>query len=203
MCALCFGGILRTGEALNAFRYDLLLPEDTYGTNQYALLAIAEPKIRFSAARHQSSKIDSCDLLRVLTLAFSDLSPNEKLWPMSGQTLRNRFKSILHSLGLTTIHPGMQSLDLASLRPGGATWLLQVTEQSELVRRRGRWVTAKVMEVYLQEVSAAKYLNCLDQFQKQRIFGLAYAFLGILTQGEHFWKAKIPDNMWFRIFSRT
>lgn len=68
MCALCFGGILRTGEALNAFRYDLLLPEDTYGTNQYALLAIAEPKTRFSAARHQSSKIDSSDLLRVLTL---------------------------------------------------------------------------------------------------------------------------------------
>ena len=203
MCALCFGGILRTGEALNAFRYDLLLPDDTYGTNQYALLAIAEPKTRFSAARHQSSKIDSSDLLRVLTLAFSELSPNEKLWPMSGQTLRNRFKSILHSLGLTTIHPGMQSLDLASLRPGGATWLLQVTEQSELVRRRGRWVTSKVMEVYLQEVSAARYLNCLDQFQKQRIFGLAYAFLSILTQCEHFSRAWIPDNMWFKIFSRT
>lgn len=122
---------------------------------------------------------------------------------MSGQTLRNRFKSILHSLGLTTIHPGMQSLDLASLRPGGATWLLQVTEQSELVRRRGRWVTSKIMEVYLQEVSAARYLNCLDQFQKQRIFGLAYAFLSILAQCEHFGRARIPDNMWFKIFSRT
>lgn len=71
MCALCFGGILRTGEALNAYRYDLLLPEDTYGTNHFALLAISEPKTRYSAARHQCSKIDSPDLLRVITLAFS------------------------------------------------------------------------------------------------------------------------------------
>ena len=116
----------------------------------------------YSAARHQCSKIDAPDLLRVLSVAFSRLAPRERLWPMSGQTLRLRFKAILTALNLTTVHPGMQSLDLASLRPGGATWLLQVTEQSELVRRRGRWVTAKVMEVYLQEMSAARYLNCLD-----------------------------------------
>ena len=203
MCALCFGGILRTGEALNAYRYDLLLPSDTYGTNSYALLAISEPKTRYSAARHQSSKIDSPDLLRVLTLAFGGLSSREKLWPMSGQTLRNRFKAILMALNLSYIHPGMQMLDLASLRPGGATWLLQVTEQSEIVRRRGRWVTTKVMEVYLQEVSAARYLNCLDAAQKEKVFGLAFGFLAILRQAESFVVAKIPSDIWFKVFCWT
>ncbi len=197
MCALCFGGILRTGEAPNAFRYDLLLPEDTHGTNRYALLSIAEPKTRYSAARHQSSKIDSADLIRVLSIAFAKLSPNEKLWPMSGQTLRNSFKAILTSLGLMTIHPGMQMLDLASLRPGGATWLLQATEQSELVRRRGRWVTSKVMEVYLQEVSAARYLSCLDESQKNKVFGVAFGFLQILQEAESFVAAKVKENIWF------
>ena len=201
--ALCFGGILRTGEVLNAFRYDLLLPQDTYGTNNFALLAISEPKTRYSAARRQCSKIDSPDLLRVLSVAFAGLSPRERLWPMSGQTLRLRFKAILSALNLTTVHPGMQPLDLASLRPGGATWLLQVTEQSELVRRRGRWVTAKVMEVYLQEVSAARYLNCLDDLQKQKLFGMAYAFPSILRQAESFIEASIPTTIWFKVFCWT
>ena len=200
MCALCFGGILRTGEALNAYRYDLLLPQDTYGTNHYALLAVSEPKTRYSAARHQSSKIDSPDLLRVITLAFADLPQNVKLWPMSGQTLRGRFKSILVALDLSRVHPGMQVMDLASLRPGGATWLLQATEQSELVRRRGRWVTAKVMEIYLQEVSAARYLNCLDVQQKHKVFTMAFGFLRILQQAESFVAAGISDSIWFRIF---
>ena len=203
MCALCFGGILRTGEALNAFRYDLLLPGDTYGTNPFALLAISEPKTRFSAARHQSSKIDSPDLLRVITIAFGNLSPREKLWPMSGQTLRNRFKSILQALGLLVIHPGMQMLDLASLRPGGATWMLQATEQSEVVRRRGRWVTAKVMEVYLQEVSAARYLNCLDDVQKMKVFNLAFGFMSILRKAEGLVAANIPTTIWFKIYCWT
>ena len=199
MCALCFGGVLRTGEALNACRYDLLLPEDTYGTNHYALIAISEPKTRFSAARHQPTKIDSPDLLRVITLAFSKLPPHAKLWPMSGQTLRGRFKSILSALGLGRVNPGMQVLDLASLRPGGATWLLQVTEQSEMVRRRGRWVTTKVMEVYLQEVSAARYLNGLDSEQKDKVFGMAYGFLSILQRAESFAMAKISEDLWFKI----
>ena len=199
MCALCFGGVLRTGEALSACRYDLLLPEDTYGTNHYALIAISEPKTRFSAARHQSTKIDSPDLLRVITLAFSKLPPHAKLWPMSGQTLRGRFKSILSALGLGRVNPGMQVLDLASLRPGGATWLLQVTEQSEMVRRRGRWVTTKVMEVYLQEVSAARYLNGLDSEQKDKVFGMAYGFLSILQRAESFAMAKISEDLWFKI----
>ena len=101
---------------------------------------------------------------------------------MSGQTLRGRFKSILNAPGLGKVHPGMQVLDLASLRPGGATWMLQATEQSEMVRRRGRWVTTKVMEVYLQEVSAARYLNCLDDDQKRKVFGMAHGFLRIYNK---------------------
>ena len=112
-------------------------------------------------------------------------------------------RQILTALNLTTVHPGMQSLDLASLRPGGATWLLQVTEQSELVRRRGRWVTAKVMEVYLQEMSAARYLNCLDDGQKAKLFGMAYGFQSILRQAESFVEAMIPVTIWFKVFCWT
>lgn len=122
---------------------------------------------------------------------------------MSGQTLRARFRAILSALKLDRVHPGMQQLELASLRPGGATWLLQATEQSELVRRRGRWVTAKVMEVYLQEVSAARFLNCMDDEQKQKVFGLAYGFLSVLGKAEGLFAAKIQGQIWFKIFCWT
>ena len=82
-------------------------------------------------------------------------------------------------------------------------WLLQATEQSEIVRRRGRWVTTKVVEVYLQEVSAARYLNCLDDSQKNKVFGLAFGFLSILQKAESFVAANIPTKNGFKIYSWT
>ena len=50
--SLTWGGLLRAGEAVNALRKDLLLPEHTRFTNKFVLLAISEPKTRFTGARH-------------------------------------------------------------------------------------------------------------------------------------------------------
>ena len=38
-----------------------------------------------------------------------------------------------------------------------ASWLFLTSEGSELTRRRGRWVTHKVMEVYAQEISSLQF----------------------------------------------
>ena len=78
--ALGWGAILRSGELLKAKRSDLVLPSDSGYFVTYALLAISEPKTRFTTARHQSAKLDIPDLLRVVELAFSDLKQNEFLW---------------------------------------------------------------------------------------------------------------------------
>ena len=199
--ALTWGGLLRAGEMTSAFRRDLLLPFDTDFTNKFALLAISEPKTRFIVARHQSAKVDAPDLLRVLDLAFRHLDAHEKLWPLSSQTLRNRFKTLLASLNLSGPCIGNhRTLDLGSLRPGGATWLLQSTEQSELVRRRGRWISAKVMEVYLQEVGTAQFMNALSKDQRQRVFGMAHGFISILSKAEHFHAAGVPPLAWYKMF---
>ena len=138
MFALCWGALLRVGEFLQATRKDLLLPCDTCFTNSFALLALKEPKTRFTAARHQCAKLDIPDLLRVVHLAFSRIAPYQKLWQKSGQTLRLRFKQVMSELGLGSVRLNHKTLDLGSLRPGGATWILQVTENSEFLRRRGR-----------------------------------------------------------------
>lgn len=169
-----------------------MLPFDTEFTNKFALLAISEPKTRFTVARHQSTKVDAPDLLRVIDLAFRDLDGREKLWPFSSQTLRNRFKALLNSLSLGG--------PVGSHSPGGATWLLQSTEQAELVRRRGRWISSKVMEVYLQEVGTAKFMNALNGEQRQKIFGMAHGFLSFLSKAEQFHAARVPPFLWYKMF---
>ena len=197
--ALLWGGVLRPGELLASKRSDLLLPSDTHNTNAFALLAIEEPKTRFSAARHQCAKIDSSDILQVLELCFSHLPLNRMLWPSSGQSLRARFRNLLAAIKLPV--SGHFALELSSLRPWAATWLLQVSENAELVRRRGRWLSSRVMEIYVQETSAARMMINLSQEQRTLIFTLAHNFLYILGRTTEFHNCPIPTKIWYRLLS--
>ena len=200
MLALTFGALLRVGEFIGAVRKDLLLPCDTNHTNAFALLALKEPKTRFTAARHQSAKLDIPDLLRVTHLAFSKLRPLQKLWPRSGQTLRLRFKQVMAELGIDeTIRLNGKTLDLGSLRPGGATWIQQ-TECGEFTRRRGRWLNQKVMEIYIQEISAFQFLAAVPLNSRQKIYSLCEIFPQVLLRAEEFWKAAIPTNVWYMLW---
>ena len=171
--ALAWGALLRIGEIFQAKRIDLVLPSDVGGTIQFALLRIMEPKTRYRAARHQTGKLEQPDLLEVIRVGFAHLLPHEPLWPLSGSTLRLRLTRILSALNLpskTGDRP--KPLSLASFRPGGATWLITVSESAELVRRRGRWISNKIMECYLQEVTSMTYLNEVDPHAKQLRSGL-------------------------------
>ena len=161
--ALFWRHTIRAGEALKSFRRDLLLPDDAFCSNSFCLLAIDEAKTRFSAARHQCAKIDAPDLMVVISIAFKKLLPNEHLWPWSSQTFRNRFKTLLTSLDIpTSVVNGCRPLDPGSLRP----WPLQATENSELVRRRGRWTSTKVLEIYLQETACVRFFAGLSKHQR-------------------------------------
>ena len=200
--ALGFGGLLRPGEIVAGTRNDLTLPVDSDHLVEFALYTIRDPKTRFTQARHQSSKIDSPDLVRVLDLCFAQLRPEQRLWPMSGQTFRVRFRQVLHALSLPTVTSnGMKPLDPGSLRAGGASFLLLSTEDSELVRRRGRWSNFKMMEIYVQEVTAVTYTKTLGPDAIQRITMAARAFPEVLQKAERMKAANIPVRAWYVIFS--
>ena len=202
--ALTWGAVLRIGETLKSKRKDLLLPEDFSEGSGYALLAIAEAKTRFSSARHQTAKLDVPDLVQVVSLAFRGLDPDNYLWPYSGSTLRLRFKSVLQALGLPSVAAnGVRPLDLGSLRAGGATWMLSVTENSELVRRRGRWLTGRIMEIYLQETSAIMYVTSLTYEQRTLVLQTAEVFLAVLKRAEQLVAAKLPSHTWYRIYCNS
>ena len=174
VCALCWGGLARVGEVLSARRAHLVLPEDVLEQNSAVHLSGMEPKTRFRAARHQCLKVDQPQLVNVIQLAFRGLGPNEKLWDMSASTMRARFDKLIHALGLQkNLVEGVKDFDLGSLRAGGATWLMQVTESPDLVRRRGRWITNRVMEIYAQEVGALLYLPRLPPRLKDNVFAWA------------------------------
>lgn len=40
-----------------------------------------------------------------------------------------------------------------------STWIIQSTEDGDLLQRRGRWANRKMMEIYVQEVSATLFLK--------------------------------------------
>ena len=71
--ALMWSGLLRP-----ATRGDLLLPSGDRAV-PLGLLAIKDPKTRFSNARHQSAKIDMPDMLKIVELFLAPLKVYERL----------------------------------------------------------------------------------------------------------------------------
>ena len=168
----------------------------------FALIRIKEPKTRFRAARHQAGKVEQPDLIAVIELGFGTLKKGDQLWPMSGATLRNRLNKVLEKLGLP-VRAGQKPkpLTLASLRPGEATWLITATESAELVRRRGRWASFRSMEIYLQEVVAATYLNDLHTDAKAKVLQAMEMFPEVLEVAASFHRAQFPSTTWAWFFS--
>ena len=200
--ALAWGGLLRIGEVLNARRSDLTLPKDIDFAVSFALLSIGEPKTRFRAARHQSVKVDHPDILEVLDLCYGRLPPSARLWPFSGQTLRSRFRQLCGALRLPC-SPGVgrPHLELASLRAGGASWMMLVSEDAERIRRRGRWLNSRVMEIYVQEVTALQFMPMQTADTKARIRVALESYKQVLQTAYFLSGIGVPPQHWFLLYS--
>ena len=200
--ALTWAGILRIGETIAATRGDLILPCDAAPGTTYALLRILQPKTRGRLAKHQSARIDPIDIIRLLTAVYKNYNSETKLWSFSSTTLRRRLNHLLRALGLPVEKaPGVVPFDLGSFRPGGATFYLQLFEDSELVRRRGRWVSVRVLEIYLQEISTATFHARLSGEARRRVGELSKSFPYLLDQAESWLLAGIPPIAWKHLWS--
>ena len=201
--ALGWGALLRAGEIFAAKRQDLLLPRDVDETILFAILSIHEPKTRHSGPRHQAAKLDAPDLLQVVDLAFGEKTEGTRLWEKSGQTLRMRFKELLRELRLPLEKfNGMKPLDLGSLRAGGATWHLQITENSEYCRRKGRWINMKTMEIYVQETTSILYLKRIPSEARTKVLTVANLFPKILQRSIALQQANVPKNVWYALHNQ-
>jgi len=200
--ALAWGALLRPGELFALRRMNLLFPRDSGFSIGYILVSLQEPKTRFTTARHQATRLDIPDLMQVVTMIFETLPPHQFVWPYSPQTFRNRFRSVLQALQLPLVHtPALKALDPGSLRPGGATWIMQMTDNGELVRRRGRWQNYRIMEVYIQEVSSLLYLQKIPRQSRDLILEVAAFFGQVVQRADNFLSSAIPTNVWYILFS--
>ncbi|CAK9095754.1 Uncharacterized protein SCF082_LOCUS44969 [Durusdinium trenchii] len=200
--ALSWGGITRIGESVNAFRRDLVLPSDVNYTIDYVLLQIAGPKTRFRCARHQMAKVDQPQLVRIIVTAFENLRPDQRLWPASGSTIRSRFQRLVQANSLDHLRT-KKGLDLGSLRAGGASWLLMTSDNPDMTRRRGRWINAKVMEVYVQEAWAVQFLPQLPKSIKEGIMEGAGLFPWALELAEIWKRAAVPESAWPILYQKA
>ena len=123
---------------------------------------------------------------------------------MSPGTFRQRFAKLTQQFGLDKLQwwSCIKPLDLGSLRAGGATWLLQTAENGELVRRRGRWLNQRIMEIYVQEVSSVLFLSKLPAATSAWLLEPMRWFPYMLEKAEFFQEKRLPfDNMvfWFQL----
>lgn len=96
--------------------------------------------------------------------------------------MRGKIQKLLAANHLTKLPEGLsRGLDLGSLRAGGASWFLLVSEDSEATRRRGRWISNGVMEIYVPEVGSIQFLPKLVTIQHQHGAEIVRAMLEMLT----------------------
>ena len=195
--ALAWGALLRIGEVVAATRRDIILPCDVQHSVSYLLLRIWEPKTRFKAARHQAGKLEQPDLILVVQLGFQHLQKHERLWPFSAATLRQRLNKVLQRLYLPwKADSKPRPLTLASFRAGGATWLISQSDSSELVRRRGRWISIQTMEIYIQEVMSLTYMTDIGEEAKDLVLTAMSHFLELLRTALKFNAFHLPPSTW-------
>ena len=174
---MAWAGLLRIGEVFAARRRDLILPNDGAPGCDYAMLQIQQPKTRGVSAKHQAARIDPIDAVQLLVAVYRHFGLDDFLWNKSPGTFRRRFAVLQKALGLPTVRTEtVVPYDLASLRPGGATFLLHRFEDAELVRRRGRWLSARVCEIYLQEAAVVTHAARLSSGVQNRISKLVAAY---------------------------
>ena len=199
--AMTWAGVLRIGEVIQAVRGDLVLPTDSIGGVDYILLKIHLPKTRGRSAKHQSARIDPKDLVALISAVFKRYPDSQRLWEFSPATLRRRFNSLQTAIGLPTQRSkGVRPFDLGSLRPGGATWILNRTESLEVVRRRGRWQSHRTMEIYLQEVIVATCEMKLPENVRVRVQNLNAIYAEVLSKAVDYLTHCIPTSAWFLLF---
>ena len=185
---------------MSACRDDLILPRDAAPGVRFALLRISAPKSRGRAAKHQAARVDPPDIINLLDAVFGGLQKDEK-WPFSAAILRRRFSDLLKAVALPTKKiEGRRPFDLGSLRPGGATFMFLEHEDAEGVRRRGRWVSSKVCDIYIQEVMYTTYTEKLTHDTKNLIQQLASAFPRIFNTAIMFLRTAVPPRTWHRLY---
>lgn len=122
--------------------------------------------------------MDPADFVLLISKVFLHLGQDQSLWPFSAATpygYPRRFQVV-------------------------SPHLLFQTEDGELTRRRGRWLSLRTMESYLQELLLATYVKRLPDESQCLIQKFASGFPLVLQNVISFLDAGIHHQVWYRLF---
>ena len=79
---------------------------------------------------------------------------------------------------------------------------MHTTEDAELVRRRGRWLNHRIMEIYVQEVTAVLLTPTLSAEVRSGIFALMHSYPDIFLTATRLKAAGVHPRLWYNCFHR-
>ena len=160
-----FFGLLRPKEWFTLQRLSVKTPSRILlSGSRVAVITVLDAKNRAFMGRLQVRMIRDPSTIAWLTWYISGLAPSDFLWPFSPQTFSSCLANALSFYGIEHLN-----LTPASLRAGGATWLLEQGASLETIRFAGCWASDKAMSCYLQEAEAASVLLSLSESQQERL----------------------------------
>ena len=147
--------MLRPGELQKLTHADVALPGSFVMSKGHAALKITSPKNRRQFGDFQFVLLKHPISIRWLSKIHVEGS-EEFLWKGSSREFSEKFKQLMHELGISSLGftPG-------SLRPGGATMFYNREIPISTLRFMGRWTVEKSLEHYIQLAMATQIMNRL------------------------------------------
>ena len=178
-----FSGLLRVHELRWLRMGSFMTPRRLMHDDGVMYVIIEKPKMRRLAARRSYVRIDDVGIIQFAEAIIRGRPEDAFLFNGSYAQLRDVFNALCAELRIP--HGAPSGLTLGSIRPGGATWLYRTTDNSEVVRFRGRWTSSRMLEIYIQEVGASSVLPLLDEAARERIHTLAQLAPSLISSFVH------------------
>ena len=167
--ALCirlgFFALLRPKEWFNLRRSHMKIPLGTLLSGRLvAVLTILDPKNRAFMGRLQVRLVKDRGTVLWLKWFAESMAPNDLVWPYCRQTFMRCFKDAIGFFQLEHLN-----LSPASMRAGGATFMLEQGYDPSSIKFAGSWASDKALACYLQEAEAASTLLSLSLSEQRRL----------------------------------
>lgn len=144
-----FFGLLRPGELFGLKAQDAVAPNSLTMGSSFAVVRVARPKNSRQMGVQQYVEIRRPDAVNWLTWLKGSRPAHAALWASTPSRFRSMFKKVCCALKVDTLR-----LSPASLRAGGATWLVDEGVEISRVRFLGRWAHLRSLEHYIQVAKA-------------------------------------------------
>ena len=152
-----YAAMLRPGEALRLLRKHVTVPLDAiFNFGCKVLICLVNPKNQLAMGRLQTTVVEDLTATAWIQWWCQDMSAEQPLFAVSGQTLRKYFRRALQCLKIANL-----GLTFASLRAGRATAHFVGGCPLERLRLLGRWKSSRSLEHYIQEAAASQILATL------------------------------------------